>query len=1163
MISTERFLEILEEKDLLPAALLATLRSQIARASKPVPATLVAKKLIAQGHLTPALAKRLLTAENDEPLGLKSAAASLPPGDDEELRFADDGAASDVPPATVPRKSPQPPAEKQRSKKQSAKPPAAGVKPPIVQPAVGSLLDDELPTLSGGAALNPLDGLMSGGILDAGAEGSPLVSLAAKKGLGRFLPRFRPKAPDAKKEDWGSSLMLLGGGGLLLLVILGGVLLWALARGNADEMLQLATDDYRAGSYAQAINKFNVYLERFPNDSGAGTARVRIGMAKLHQITEERASWPAALQTANEVLADIGAEEALNEARGELAGILTKIAEGLAADARKKPGEVLVDQTRQTIALIDKYVPTGLRPATKLADVEDSLEQTVHNIARGNELDKTVAAMQQHVREKKTSEAYRRYNDLVRQYPDLADHAKLQEALDLTARAQQALVKIVKAVEVPEASERPTAALSSVTLAQTNTTAKVEGAAGRVVFVAVDGAVYGLDAATGGVLWRRFVGFDANPQAAAFSPLPLSAEPGADALLVDTAQNEVLRVEGATGRLRWRRAIGEPFDAHPLVVGDQVWVATRGGKLLALSAASGESSLAVQLPQALRVAPVVDSHRRLVFQVADHTNLFVLSADDGACQQVLSIRHQPGSAATAPVLLDDYLFLATNDDARDATLHVLAIQDRKPGVSDPALKIIQSIRLNGRVQTAPLAAGRNVLVATDRGARAFEISAADPKAPLHDVAETALAETGALMHFALLDGGQFWIADSQLTKYDVQVARGRLVPQWVAEEQSVFLQPPVAVAQAVISIRRKPGLAGALVSAVAMHDPDRLWETRLAAPLASEPFLHDEGKAAIAVTQSGAIFQLGAGQTTSAVDDKPLAAVDAGRLHEPLARPVALPNGQLAIAAQAGADQVGIFDPKQPSNRLRWWKTPGQLASPPIAFAGGLLLLEKTGTVSLLDFQGNPLAEPFQPRREPGAEFAWRVPAAINDKELVLADGAAQLYHLTLADQPKPHLSSPAQATVVSSPMVSPLAVVGQIAYAVDAANMLAAFQLPKLTRGIEFALPSRCVMGPVAVANYVLLATDDGQLFCLGEKGERLWQVPLSHGPLAGLPLRQGENYLLASRSGALWQVQSADGKELKKVEVGFPLGTGPVLFGNNLLIGGHDGTLYQVRQP
>jgi len=47
-----------------------------------------------------------------------------------------------------------------------------------------------------------------------------------------------------------------------------------------------------------------------------------------------------------------------------------------------------------------------------------------------------------------------------------------------------------------------------------------------------------VDAVTGRVLWRRMVGFDANPLAAAFPPTPLSSEPGSDVLVVATAHNE-------------------------------------------------------------------------------------------------------------------------------------------------------------------------------------------------------------------------------------------------------------------------------------------------------------------------------------------------------------------------------------------------------------------------------------------------------------------------------------------------------------------------------------------------------------------------------------------------------------------------------------------------
>ena len=67
MISAERFLDILEAKDLIPVAMLGSLRKQLAAATKPVTAPSVAKLLIEKGHLTPALAKRLAVSSDERP----------------------------------------------------------------------------------------------------------------------------------------------------------------------------------------------------------------------------------------------------------------------------------------------------------------------------------------------------------------------------------------------------------------------------------------------------------------------------------------------------------------------------------------------------------------------------------------------------------------------------------------------------------------------------------------------------------------------------------------------------------------------------------------------------------------------------------------------------------------------------------------------------------------------------------------------------------------------------------------------------------------------------------------------------------------------------------------------------------------------------------------
>jgi outer membrane protein assembly factor BamB len=1164
MISTERFLAILEERDLLPAGALAALWKQVAQSKKPIPAATVAKKLIDDGFLTPALAKRLLSAGEEEE-GPKPKAGQPQTADEEEIGLAP---LDDEPAHPRAKVKPKPQEGLAATPRGARKEPPQTEKPAAKPASAGSLWDEELPPLAGGfsGGMGPLDGLLAGGALDAGAMagGSSLTPVAPrKKGLLRFFSR--KKKPAKKKEDWGSSLMLIGGGGLLLLVILGGVLLWALTRGGGDEMFRLATEDYKAGSYAQAIHKYGLYLESYPRHSGASMARVRIGLAKLRQATADKGNWPAALQVANEVLGAIAGEPDFKEAHGELAGMLPAIADGLAADARKKPDQALVDQARQAIALIDKYVPKSLRPDGKLADVEASLALTVRDIARGTELDKAVAGILEAAKALKTQEAYQLCNALLRQYPELADNLKLNEALLAVSRAQQALVKAVQQPKPAESSDPLTAALSTVVLTQYATAAKVAGAEGQIALAAVDGAVYGLDPATGKVLWRRFVGFDANPQGVAFPPTPLSTDSGSDALLVDAAHNELLRVEGATGRLRWRQVIGEPFDAYPVVADDRILVAARSGKLIAVAAASGDSSGYTQLPQALRVAPAVDARRSLVLQVAEHTNLFVLSLADGKCRQVVHLGHQPGSVTTAPVLLGDYLLVAVNDGARDATLQVLAVQPDRTGKTGPAPKPVQQIRLKGRVQTPLLVDGRRLLVTTDQGTvRVFELVGlvgSDAKNPLREIGDTVREDAGNLARFALFQGGEFWIADKQLTKYEIQAARGRLVPKWICAQQSAFLQPPVAAGQTVVTVRRRIGRPGACVSAVAMPESEQQWETQLAVPLAGEPVVAG-GDKVIAVTSAGAVFRVDVGKSGSKVIDEPGAPADASKLKKPLRCALQLSGGLLALAAEAGTDQIGILDPQSQPLRLRWFKTPNALACAPVAAAGGLLIPGKIGQVYLLDPDGKPLAEPFQPRLEAGVELNWRTPAAVGDKEAVLADGATKLYRLAVADQPKPHLVALAEATV-AEPIVSPVAVVAETAYAVDGAGVLAAFELPKLTRAKQLTLSGRCVLGPIAVGGRVLLTTDDEKLLCMGAKGERLWQVALPYGPLAGTPLALGGHYLLASQSGVIWRIDAGSGKELGKVDLGLPLGTGVALLGDQLLVGGHDGTLYEVRQP
>lgn len=1160
MKSTERFIALLEERELVSPHTAKSLLAQVAKSRKTISAESIAKRLVKHGRLTSTQAKRLLAALEETPSGPAAESkpkAEPPPKAEDELGFAPIDGESAKSKRAAKRREEKPAPTPQLE--QPSKPAAAA---PAKSAGRESLLDQEMPAPTGGG---PLDGLMSDAAMTASAVGSPLDSSpSAGRGFWRFFRR-KPKIKTGE-EQWGSSLMLLGGGGLLLLVILGGVLIWSLSRSSGDEMLRLADDDYRNGSYSQAINKYDKYLEKFPNHAGASVARVRIGLAQLRQATSSGSNWPAALKTAQEVLTKIAPEKDFKEAHGELASMLPAIAEGVAADARKKTSQPLVDQARLALKMARNpgYVPKSLRQESKLADVEASLAITVREIARGNELEKTIATMRKAAKESKTQDAYAACSALLRQYPRLVFDAKLKQALLEVSRAQQALVKMVSAPKPAESDRPKSAPAGSVTPAQCDTKNKVPDTEGRIALAAVDGAVYGLDAADGKVLWRRFVGFETNPRAPSFPPSLLGSEPGSDALVVDAARNELLRLEALSGNVRWRQSLGETFDAHPVVAGGKILVAARSGKLFTIDAASGESPGYVQFPQELAVAPAVDAQRSLIYQAAVHSNLFVLSLDDGACRDVIYLGHGSGSVNTAPVVVDDFLLLAVNDGAHDCVLKLFAVQPNTSGKPEPWLKPVQQIRLGGHVKTPPLVDGRRVLIATASGVvRVFEISATDVKMPLREIADTAIEGGGNLVRFPLLRRGRFWIADTRLTKYDVQAATGRLRSKGIADQEGAFLQPPVVVGEAVVCVQRRPGMPGAVVSAVSMLDPDQYWKTQLGYPLAAEPIVMAEAGKIVAVTAAGAVFRFDAGRHGATIVNKPIAAIDASLLRRPINTVVPLANGLLAISGGKGCDQIGVFDPNTPTPLMYWLKLRDELACAPVALGRGILVADRAGRISLLDPQsGDPLAEPFQPRLEPGEKIEWVAPAVVNDKEVVVANGQGKIYRLGIQDQPKPHLAMLAQTTV-AKPIISPLAVAGNMVFGADEGNVLGSFDLSKLDRGKELSLDARCAWGPARIGDHVLTATEDNRLFCVNADGKQLWRTELKYGPLAGAPLRLGGNLILVARGGTICRLEAATGKELGKLDVGFPLATGAAPIGQGLIVGGFDGTIYEVRQP
>ena len=1028
---------------------------------------------------------------------------------------------------------------------------------------------------------------MAGASLDA-AAGAALAPVAQKRKKG-FLGLFGRKKKAGKRANvWDSPLLLVGGGTLLLLLIIGGAVYLSLHRETGDRMLEPAHEDYRNGSYTQAIYKYDQFLESFPEHRGASLARVRRGLARLRQSAEGTRDWPKTLEVAKEVLEEIKTETAFKEADDELSSLLPTIAQGLADQARKTPDPALVQQAKETLALVNT-LPPSLRPKMKLEKIQASLALTERELARDTELQKAIAAMHGALKEGNAAEAYRVRSALLKQYHDLVANPQLDAAVLEISKVQQATVKKVAQKQAPQTTDPPTPVTAAVTLARPAVAETAVGVQGRVVFALAGGAVYGLDGASGNVLWRRPVGSRSNGRSPRFLPTPISRAAKSDVLLADTVRNEIARLEtAAPPKLRWRLPLGQPLDAHPVVANDQVLAVTygdQGSRLWKIDAESGASAGYVQLPQPVRVTPAVDSRRDNVYLVAEHSNLYVLSLADGHCKEVVYLGHQLGSISTRPITVGHFLLLADNDKLESSTLRVFSVETEGEG---PSVRPLQQIKLPGHVDTPPLVADRRLALVTDSGAICvFEVSGTNAEKPLNKVAEHPAQKRKDLVRFPLLESSQFWVAGNQLSKYDIVAARGRLMSKAILnpDEGAVFVQPLVAAGHTLFHARYEVGLPGVLVSAVEMDGGKRLWQTHLASPLAVGPTVDPQSGAVTAVTAAGALFRVDA-QAIKPIEEqsvvnRPLAAVDTSKLRRPLGAVVRLPDGLVAMAAAQGAEQVFVFDPGQAEKEKRVLSLalPGPLSCAPVGFAGGLLAPCTSGQVFVLDPRtGGKQIEPFQPPLGPGVQLHWRDPALVGDKGFVIADGDRKLYHVGIVDKPARHLAAFASAEV-PEPIVSPVAVIGKVAYAVDEAGTLAAFTLPEalpaspprplpeLARAEVARLSGRCVWGPRTVGSRVLLATDDGQLLLLDAQQKVLARLALPYGPLAGTPLEIDGSYVLASASGVVWRVKPAAGdappEDLGKVDTGRPLGSGPVLREGHLLLAGRDGNLLEVAMP
>lgn len=1132
-MTTEELLLVLDRTRRVPAAEMDRLRQLHAHAAREFSPRIMMKWLVHRGVLSQQEADRLLEADFERelaaappppsppPLWLEEELSLAPLDDDTDPQIVVDDEETDVEVLEEPSAPPQPVGE-----------PAAPV-------------TAELPPLPRRSGLEEL--------FDE-------IEPAAGHALPR-LAEMEAVVPSRRGPRWDSPLMLLGGGALLGLVILGTFLVLAVNRETGEQLLESAESAYREGAYSQAISRFDRFLQRFPRHEGASRAQVQRGLARLRQATERGEQWEQALKTAQDVLAEIAGQREFERAQADLSVLLPSLAEALAREAAAHPEPDRIAMAEQALELAnsERFVPESLRPRQRLADAAQDVGLALRQLDKARALESTVAAIRQAADQRQPQAALQARQELLRRYPDLADDNSLNDAAALIARAEQQAARYV--AEPQPAVTTPADAVLAAECALVSRRGG-QAAAEGVACVAADGHVFALEASSGRVLWHYFVGLEAeNP------PLASGSGDQASVVFCDEHRNEVVRLDARSGQLQWRHKLAAPGPVHLTLAGDRVLAASRSGRLLAIDLASGASAGYTELPQPLTAPPATDARRRLYYQVAEQSHLYVVEAATGACVEVFPMGHQRATIPTAPLAAGRFLIVAENNLARAATLHVLAAD-----ADGRRLRTVQRTPVSGHLLSPPQVSGRLVFLATDAGVLyLFELAADDHAEPLNLLAERVASSRPDVIRYAAALGGQLWLAGDGLTRFDVQALRGRVAPAWTVLAGDICTQPPLVAGSTVVCVRRRSGLPGVAVAAVDAASGDTRWETHLAAsaagPAALDPSTHE-----ITVANAlGDVFRISADTLADTLQlDAPVARAAAGQPRPADRPPAVLPGGGMAYLAAADSDDAAeplprglvLVDRQPQQTSVRWLHVAGAPAAPPVAWQGGLLVPLDIGQVLLVDpVSGRDKAAPFQPSLEVGSHFQWSRPIVTPDDCVLLADGRARLYRLAYHADPEPRVTSAAEAALASPP-AGPIALLGDAAFLVDQSARLLSFALPDLAPQNDWTLDGRPQWGPVAVGDRLLLATGD-RLYCLDSRQQLAWQVSLPHGLPLGAIASAHDHLLLATVSGTVYRIAAASGDETAAVDTGRLLAGGPLALENRLLLVGADGFLYVVSSP
>ena len=257
-----------------------------------------------------------------------------------------------------------------------------------------------------------------------------------------------------QSNQWQNKWLFIGFGILGTLVIVGSVLVFATGFVTAEDRFKAAMDSFENGTYKDAINKFDDFMERYPKHEKMPTAKVRRVQSMLAD-TYVAKNWDETIKRAASELPKLEEDEDVDFApvRDDLAYMLPTSTLNIAKRAKKQPTielmEKELERARGANAIVNNpvYIPGPTRKSATVAKLLDEIANTIAAceglIRKEEDYDRALVEIQELGEQSKTDEAFVRYTKLIRLYGDLAAREELRNIMKSVSQQEQQLVKAV------------------------------------------------------------------------------------------------------------------------------------------------------------------------------------------------------------------------------------------------------------------------------------------------------------------------------------------------------------------------------------------------------------------------------------------------------------------------------------------------------------------------------------------------------------------------------------------------------------------------------------------------------------------------------------------------------------------------------------------------